>query len=216
MTGKNEDDSAAEERPVDGLAGEVVEAFEHLGESKSAKKAAKSAKKAEKKEAKQAKKLAKKAAKEEQVEHEHDDEPRLTPKKARNAIAVAKVVVPAAVPALAPFAVRAAGSAREAYDRYQARRLGVDVDRLAEFSGRGAALHARIAGLSDGLAELRKLGPGGEKGSFADRVEDTLRQLTATVRASERMPSARRKAAHRAVAGELDQLEGQLLQQLGN
>ncbi|WP_181775942.1 DUF6474 family protein [Amycolatopsis pittospori] len=143
-------------------------------------------------------------------------EGRITPKKAKNAVAVAKVLGPAVLPVIAPYAVRAAGAARELYDRYQAKKLGVAVDQLGEFSGRGAALHARIAGLTQGLTELRKSAKATEADvSFAKDTQGTLEQLSATVRASERMPAARRKAAHRAVAGELDQLEGKLLHRLG-
>ncbi|SFA82848.1 hypothetical protein SAMN05216266_101687 [Amycolatopsis marina] len=137
-------------------------------------------------------------------------------KKARNALGVAKVVAPVVIPAVAPFAVHAAGAAREAYDRYQARKFGVAVDRLHEFTGRGAALHARIAGVSDGLSELRAA----ERATADDRefaVDGlaTLEQLAASVRAAERMPTARRKAAHRAVGAELDTLENNLLHRLG-
>lgn len=139
-----------------------------------------------------------------------------TAKKARNAMGVAKVVAPVVIPVVAPFAVHAAGVAREAYDRYQARRLGVGVDRLHEFTGKGAALHARIAGLCDGLRELRDA----ERATAADREFaehglGTLEQLAASVRAAERMPTTRRKAAHRAVASELDRLESELLHRLG-
>ena len=145
-----------------------------------------------------------------------EGEGRFTPKKAKNAVAVAKVLGPAVLPVIAPYAVRAAGAARELYDRYQAKKLGVAVDQLGEYSGRGAALHARIAGLTQGLAELKKSAKATDADvSFAKDTQGTLEQLSATVRASERMPAARRKAAHRAVAGELDQLEGKLLHRLG-
>ncbi|HEY2060927.1 DUF6474 family protein [Amycolatopsis sp. NBC_01480] len=143
-------------------------------------------------------------------------EARVTPKKAKNAVAVAKVLGPAVLPVVAPYAVRAAGAARELYDRYQARKLGVAIDQLGEYTGRGAALHARIAGLVQGLAELRKSSKATAADTkFADETQGTLEQLSATVRAAERMPAARRKAAHRAVAGELDRLEEQLLHRLG-
>lgn len=141
---------------------------------------------------------------------------RFTPKKAKNAVAVAKVLGPAVLPVLAPYAVRAAGAAREAYDRYQARKLGVAVDQLGEYTGRGAALHARIAGLVQGLGELKKSAKATDADQkFAAETQSTLEQLSATVRAAERMPSARRKAAHRAVTGELERLEEQLLHRLG-
>lgn len=227
--------AAAEEYRQGGLAGEVIDAFEHLGDSKAAKKAAKSAKKAEKKRAKKAKKECKQVCKagvtaEAVAAAAHGsgaatgsgEEHRITPTSARNAVSVAKIVVPAAVPVLAPIAVRAAGSAREAFDRYRARKLGVDVERLAEYAGYGAGLRARIAGASDGLTSLREAGnaaPGESIGesnaAFAEKSQATLRQLSATIQAAERMPAVRRKAAHRAVSGELDQIETELLHRLG-
>jgi hypothetical protein len=143
-------------------------------------------------------------------------EGKFTPKNARNALAVAKVIAPTVIPVVAPFAVQAAGAIRDAYDRFQARRLGVDVAQLGEFTGRGAGLHARIAGMSRGLADLRKSAKCTEADAkFAEESDRTLEQLAASVRAAERMPAARRKAAHRAVSGELDRLEGDLLRRLG-
>lgn len=118
-----------------------------------------------------------------------EGEGRFTPKKTKNAIAVAKVLGPVVIPVVAPYAVRAAGAAREVYDRYQARKLGVEVDQLGSYTGRGAALHARIAGIAEGCRDLQK----SEKATPADVefVKDslgTLEQLSATVRAAERMP----------------------------
>lgn len=140
----------------------------------------------------------------------------ITPKKAKNAVAVAKIVVPAVVPALAPLAVKAASAVRDAYDHYQARRLGVPVDQLSEFTGRGAHLLARIAGTSEALAEIRKSDRASEEDlRFVSDSQATLTQLTAAVRAAERMPATRRKAAHQAVTSELEQIEGQLLKRLG-
>ena len=145
-----------------------------------------------------------------------EGEARFTPKKAKNAVAVAKVLGPVVIPVVAPFAVRAAGTARELYDRYQARKMGVAVDQLGSYTGRGAALHARIAGLADGCRDLGK----SDKASAADKTFvseslGTLEQLSASVRAAERMPAARRKSVHRAVHGELERLEGLLLHRLG-
>ncbi|MGH3452170.1 MAG: DUF6474 family protein [Haloechinothrix sp.] len=164
---------------------------------------AKATKLAVKKERKAAKKSAKEA-----------EAARFDAKKAKNAVKVGKVLVPAIIPVLAPLAARAAAVARDAYDRRKARRIGVDVEALGEFQGRGAALNARIAGLSDGISELRAGGTA-EGSQFADRCSSTLRQLSSAVKASERMPATRRKAAHRAVSDELDRLETQLLHHLG-
>ncbi len=143
-------------------------------------------------------------------------EPRFTPKKAKNALAVAKIVGPAVIPLVAPVVLRAFGEARDRIDRMKARRLGVAVGDLAQYSGRGGALHARISGVAEAIAELRdRPDATAEDRTYAGRSETTLRQLTAAVRAAERMPSARRRAAHRAVATELDELEQRLLTRLG-
>jgi hypothetical protein len=140
----------------------------------------------------------------------------LTPKRARNAVSVAKIVVPAVAPVLVPVVVRAAGAARDAYDRHQARKLGVPVERLSEFTGRGAGLLARIAGVSDAVTELIDAPRASNDNiKFGADARATLQQLTAAVRAAERMPASRRKAAHQAVAAELERLEGEILKRLG-
>jgi hypothetical protein len=136
--------------------------------------------------------------------------PRITPRNAKNAVAVAKVIGPAVAPVLLPFVAKAAATLRTMKDNRRAHKLGVPVDDLAKFTGRGGSLHARIAGLTN---ELNELGDGDR--TFADESQATLVQLTSAVRAAERMPAARRKAVHKAVAAELDQLEQRLLHKLG-
>jgi hypothetical protein len=142
--------------------------------------------------------------------------PRITPGKAKNAVAVAKVLGAAVLPVVTPYLARTAGTVRDRWDRARARRLGVGVDDLPQFSGRGGGLHARLAGAATALTELRAK-PGASTGdvSWADATETKLRQLTAAVRAAERMPGPRRRAAHKAVAAELDQIEDGLLHRLG-
>ena len=143
-------------------------------------------------------------------------EPRITPKKAKNALAVAKIIGPAVIPVVAPIALRAAGEVRDRLDRLKARRMGVDVSDLHRYSGRGGVLHARITGVAEAIDELRgRSGATAEDRTYADRSEITLRQLTAAVRAAERMPSSRRRAAQKAAATALDELEEQLLHRLG-
>jgi hypothetical protein len=145
-----------------------------------------------------------------------DAESRFTPKRAKNALAVVKIIGPAVIPVVAPHVLRALGEVRDRYDRGRARRLGVPLDELSRFSGRGGALHARISGAADAITELReRADASADDKAFADRSETTLRQLAAAVRAAERMPTARRKAAHKAVSTELDQLEERLLHRLG-
>ncbi|MGP4018567.1 DUF6474 family protein [Saccharopolyspora sp. 5N708] len=162
--------------------------------------------------AKQAKKADKKAAKAmKKGEHGH-----ITPGNAKKVIGVVKVVGPV----LAPIAIRAASAVRERYDRMRARRLGVPVDELGTFTGRGAALHARIAGDTNALRDLRTQSAGGDEAKlaaeqFTERTALRLAQLTSAVRAAERMPTQRRKSAHRAVHTELGQIEDELLTRFG-
>ncbi|GAA4301244.1 DUF6474 family protein [Actinokineospora soli] len=131
---------------------------------------------------------------------------RITPGGAKNAIAVAKVVAPAVIPVVTPYLIKATGVLRERWDRHKARRLGIAVGDLAQYTGHGGALHARISGVATALADLPE----------PDRDTETrLRQLAAAVRAAERMPASRRRAAHKAVDAELDAVEERLLRQLG-
>jgi hypothetical protein len=142
---------------------------------------------------------------------------RLTPRNAKRAIAVSKVVAPA----LMPVAVRAAGLARGMWDERKARRLGVPATELNNFTGKGGALHARIARVGVALAELQAAtgnagGPRtGEVNAFVAEAGPRLLDLAAAVRAAELMPAERRRGAHRAVAAELDHIEPRLLELLG-
>ena len=133
----------------------------------------------------------------------------ITPKRAKNLVGVAKVIGPALIPVLAPVIVRGAGMLSEQYDRYRARRLGIDVADIGKYSGYGARLHARIVGIADSLEALRA-----SDSEWVTKTEARLSQLLAAVRASERMPTARRKAAHRAVGTDLDFVEQELLRRL--
>ncbi|MDR7301940.1 DUF6474 family protein [Haloactinomyces albus] len=185
--------------------------------AKAEQKAAKTRASTEQKSAKATAKAAKKTAKA-QKKGEYG---RITPGNTKKILGILKI----AGPAIAPFAAKAAFTARDGYDRMRARRIGIPVEDLGRFSGRGAALHARIAGDADALHDLRmKAGGQGGNGDsaarqvgveqFTDRAEQRLSQLTSAVRAAERMPGNRRRAAHRAVAGELDRIEADLLHRL--
>lgn len=138
--------------------------------------------------------------------------PRITPANTRRAIGVAKIVIPV----VAPFAIKAAGYARHRWDVARSRRLGVGLDQLPGVSGRGATLHARLARLAGAVRDLTQRHPGdAETTRFASVTEERLGDLGAAMHAAELMPSQRRRAAHRAVATELDVLEAELLRRLG-
>lgn len=134
---------------------------------------------------------------------------RITPANTKRALAVGKVVLPL----LAPVVLSGAAVARDRWERLRAARLGVPVDRLPEFTGKGAALHVRLAGLAGSLAELRERHP--EQAEFVAAGEARLADLAAAVRAAEQMPAARRRSAHRGVADELDSVEADLLERWG-
>lgn len=221
-------DDTTDEHELVGLSAETVESLNHAvgpvadkavkAEAKAAKQERKRQKKATKKAAKAAAKDARRAVESGQPaefagQQAEGPAPRMTPQRARNAINVARVVLPVAIPVLLPYAVRVATATREAYDRFQARRLGTDVESLGEYSGPGAALHIRIAGLSHALGRLdAKNAPAQD---FAGSASATLRQLSAAVQAADTMPATRRRDAHRAVSAELDELEAQLLRHHG-
>lgn len=137
----------------------------------------------------------------------------VTPGNAKKAVAVGKVLAPV----LAPVAMQLAAMARGAWDERRARRLGVPATELNGYSGKGGSLHARITRISVAMNELSAEGNrhGAEANRFVQANAPRLVDLSAAVRAAEMMPTERRRAAHRAVAGELDRIEPRLLTLLG-
>jgi hypothetical protein len=136
----------------------------------------------------------------------------MTPARAKRLIGVGKAVAPL----LAPYALAAAGVARARWDAYRAARLGVEPGQLAAFSGPGGALHARLCRMAEALDELeRRAEPTTAARDFVVAARPRLADLAVAVRAAEQMPSSRRRAAYRAIGGELDRLEQTLLQHLG-
>jgi Family of unknown function (DUF6474) len=142
-----------------------------------------------------------------------------TAARAKRLIGVGKAVAPL----LAPYALAAAGVVRSQWDARRAARLGVEPGQIAKFSGPGGALHARISRIAETLDRLESgAGIDGTGITVTDEarrfVADTrprLADLAVAVRAAEQMPSARRRTAYRAVGGELDRVEVELLTRLG-
>lgn len=132
--------------------------------------------------------------------------PRLNRSNVKRYVSVATVVMPAVMPLL----YQGAAAVRDRWDQARAQRLGVPADRLTEFTGKGATLHARLARLSGSLTELAERHP--EHADFAETSQGRLADLAGAVRAAEQMPVSRRRAAHQAVRGELDAVEQDLLQ----
>lgn len=137
-----------------------------------------------------------------------------TAAQARRYIGVSKAVAPL----LAPYALALAGVARYRWDTYRAQRLGVEPGQLSAYTGPGGALHARISRIAE---TLDRLDSGDQARStdaahrFALDTRPRLADLAVAVRAAEQMPVSRRRVAYRAIGGELDRIEIQLLSQLG-
>ena len=137
--------------------------------------------------------------------------------KVKRYIGIARILVPV----VAPLVYQAVGTVRERWDTHRARQLGVAPDELTEFTGRGAALYARIHNLALSARDLRERhaspGQGGDDDRarqiavFVDEADTRLTDLEAAVRAAEQMPASRRRSAHVAVASELDRIETRLL-----
>jgi len=152
-------------------------------------------------------------AKDDEAEADHGRRP-LTAARAKRLIGVSKAVAPL----LAPYALAIAGVARARWDAHRAARLGVDPGQLAAYAGPGGALHARLSHVAEALNELEtsaQLHPTPAARMFAAETRPRLADLAVAVRAAEQMPSARRRTAYRAIAGELDRIETDLLTHLG-
>ena len=118
-------------------------------------------------------------------------------------------------PVLAPFAYRAATAVRGHIDASRARRIGVGIEQLGEFSGHGAALSARIAGLEPALAQMEPTHLAPADVEFRLATTARLAELSTAVHAAERMPTPRRKGAHRSIGADLDRIDAELLRKLG-
>lgn len=186
------------------------------------RKAGKAAAKAEKQWAKAARADRLATEKEEKIRAAERAERDRTPEPVTGAtvkryIGIARVVVPV----VAPLAYQAFGAVRAQWDEYRARQYGVAPDELADFSGRGTALYARIHNIALSVRDLRdRRSRGGSNEpagvrEFATTTEGRLSDLEAAVRAAEQMPAPRRRRAHEAAAGELDRIEAAVLEQWG-
>ncbi|EHI14196.1 DUF6474 family protein [Mycolicibacterium thermoresistibile] len=136
----------------------------------------------------------------------------LSPTRIRRALTVTRLLAPVVV----PVGYRVAIAARGYLDERRADRLGVPLAQLGQFSGHGAQLSARIAGAERSLRLVVEKNPkDAETKQFAAAITDRLSDLSAAVAAAENMPSTRRKAAHAAIAEQLDGIDADLLARLG-
>jgi hypothetical protein len=136
----------------------------------------------------------------------------LSPGRIRRVLTVSRLLAPVVV----PLVYRASIAARGWIDERRADRLGVPVSEMGRFSGHGARLSARIAGAEQSVQLVRDKNPkDAETKQFVTAVTGKLADLSAAVTAAENMPAARRRAAHAAVAEQLDGIDADLLARLG-
>jgi hypothetical protein len=134
----------------------------------------------------------------------------MTKARAKRLIGVGTAVAPM----LAPYALAAAGAVRGTWDNYRAGRLGVTADKLAEFTGPGGGLNARISHIAEALTDLENRGTPAAR-TFAEEARPRVTELATAVRAAEQMPAARRRTAFKAISAELDGVERGVLLHLG-
>ena len=135
-----------------------------------------------------------------------------SPTRIRRLLTVTRLLAPIAV----PLFYRAAISARGFLDERKADRLGVPLSQLGQFSGHGAELSARIAGAEQSLRLVADKKPkDAETKQFVAAITERLRDLSAAVTAAENMPVSRRRAAHGAIAQQLDGIDADLMARLG-
>jgi len=138
-----------------------------------------------------------------------------SPTKVRRALTVSRLLAPVAV----PLVYRASIAARGLIDERRAAKLGIPLSQLGQFSGHGAQFSARIAGAEQSLRQLSEKKPKSAKDpetkQFVNAITERLSDLAAAVTAAENMPTSRRRAAHAAIAEQLDGIDADLMARLG-
>ncbi|OBG73511.1 hypothetical protein A5714_01835 [Mycobacterium sp. E2462] len=135
-----------------------------------------------------------------------------SPTRIRRVLTVSRLLAPV----LTPIIYRAAVSARALVDQRRADQLGIPLAQIGQFSGHGAELSARIAGAEKSLRSVQDRKPrDAETKQFVTAITDRLADLSAAVTAAENMPAGRRRAAHAAIAAQLDGIEADLMARLG-
>jgi Family of unknown function (DUF6474) len=136
----------------------------------------------------------------------------LSPARIRRTLTVSRLLAPIVV----PLAYRAAMAARGFLDQRRADRLGVPLSQLGQFSGHGAQLSARIAGVEQTLRQVAEKKPkDAETKQFVAAMTDRLTDLSAAVTAAENMPTANRRSAHSSITQQLDAIDADLIARLG-
>lgn len=130
------------------------------------------------------------------------------PKTLRRLLLAAKVVGPV----VAATAMKTSTGVRGVLDERRAAKLGVPVEDVAEYKGPTGTVNARITGLQKSIAELRvRRGSDQRIGRFVDSSSARLNELSAAAVATMSMPVGTQRSALRAISGDLDQLDAELM-----
>ncbi|HEY1842442.1 MAG TPA: DUF6474 family protein [Mycobacterium sp.] len=136
----------------------------------------------------------------------------LSPTRIRRLLTVSRLLAPIVV----PLAYRIATAARGLLDQRRADRLDVPLAQVGQFSGHGGRLSARIAGAERSLRTVQENKPrDAETQQFVAAISERLADLAAAVTAAENMPTTRRRGAHAAISGQLDEVDADLMARLG-
>lgn len=129
-----------------------------------------------------------------------------TKEKVTSGMGAARLLVPLALPLI----YRAATVGKEKINEARARQIGVSTDELAQFSGYGAPIKARLHGIKKSMEES-KLMPG-----FILDARERLEELGDAVDNAEYMTPEQRRRAHRSISRDIDLLVGEIQERLTN
>ncbi|OFP66727.1 hypothetical protein HMPREF2978_04420 [Corynebacterium sp. HMSC074C01] len=114
-----------------------------------------------------------------------------------------------AAPLLLPLLYRGITAAQREVEKKRAQKAGVSAEQLASFSGHGAPLKARTAGIRNSLKDAQL--PAG----FKRDVKERLNELDSAIDNAEYMTDQQRQRAHRSISGEIDSLNDEIQAKLG-
>lgn len=113
-----------------------------------------------------------------------------------------------AAPLLLPLLYRGITAAQREIEKKRAQKAGVSAEQLASFSGHGAPLKARTAGIRNSLKDAQL--PAG----FKRDVKERLNELDSAIDNAEYMTDQQRQRAHRSISGEIDSLNDEIQSKL--
>lgn len=113
-----------------------------------------------------------------------------------------------AAPLLLPLIYRGITAAQREVEKKRAQKAGVSAEQLASFSGHGAPLKARTAGIRNSLKDAQL--PAG----FKRDVKERLNELDSAIDNAEYMTDQQRQRAHRSISGEIDSLNEEIQSKL--